>query len=143
VNDKHDYVGYSGGAGGMSERGGTFRIDKQALRRISRLEDAGINPKNKSLMNRPRCHCAEAAALSIAVSYGETLESLMFFAFDTEGKLMRPCSNCLSWLSGAAGYWDDYIKCNNSCGDGKPKRKRDDGDGDDSNKRRKVINAGS
>jgi len=47
--------------------------------------------------------CAEASALSIALSWGEKLGDLVFFATNTEDDWFHPCEACRSWLRYSLG----------------------------------------
>jgi hypothetical protein len=118
------YAGYSGTPGGMShqkseeDKSNVFMETDQAKRRLDRLQ--GIDPSKSfdpkkigvpglSGSSRPYCRCAEAAALSIAISKGETVDNLVFCAFtspkydDKPDCVFSPCPNCSMWLNRFAG----------------------------------------
>lgn len=42
--------------------------------------------------------CAEASALSIALSYGEALSDLVFFAINDRSQPFNPCVSCATWI---------------------------------------------
>ncbi len=120
-------VGYSGGAGGMSGHGGKIINTDQSTRRIRRLDTLGLGPFENGTLNlkRPRCNCAEAAAVSIALSWGEDPSDLIIFPF-FRGKAVPLCENCQTWVpiiclgyycSDNQGKWQ--IKCRDpDCGGG-------------------------
>lgn len=118
------YAGYSGTPGGMShqksdqDKSNVFMETAQADRRLGRLQ--GIDPSKSfdpkkvgvpglSGSSRPYCRCAEPAALSIAISRGETVDNLVFCAFtspkfgDKPDCVFSPCPNCSMWLNRFAG----------------------------------------
>lgn len=124
------YAGYSGKPGGMSYQGmkdevkngittqkptNVFMDTDQSGRRIGRLQTAGLDGKKPGVpgmsgSGRPYCRCAEPAALSIALSRGETVDNLVFAAFyapkiqgDNPGVVFCPCPNCSVWLNRFAG----------------------------------------
>jgi hypothetical protein len=118
------YAGYSGTPGGMSHQSqddgkkNVFMETDQAKRRLGRLSgiDPSFDPKKQGVpglggaSSRPYCRCAEPAALSIAMSKGETVDQLVFAAFYSpkiEGKtadcVFSPCPNCSMWLNRFAG----------------------------------------
>ncbi len=109
------YIGYSGGAGGMFQRGRQIR-SSQSQRRIRRLSDGGINPlSDPANLRRPTCNCAEASAFSIAQAYDQKLEDLSFITFypgsgqDRRGSgdtPKAPCPNCMKWIVRSGGYYD-------------------------------------
>lgn len=124
------YAGYSGTPGGMSHQSqddgkkNVFMDTAQAQRRLDRLgkvdpasaEKKGFDWKKQGVpglggaSSRPYCRCAEPAALSIAMSKGETVDGLVFAAFHSpkhDGKtadcVFSPCPNCSRWLNTYAG----------------------------------------
>jgi hypothetical protein len=127
TSSKNDYVGYSGPAGGMNGKNyGKSYTQEQLNGRRLRLQQAGVNPTaDPAQLGRPTCNCGEAAALSIALSYGEDVGKLMFFSFHSNGSLIAPCENCMTWVKEkSAGYWaKGTIQSNCEC---EKKRKRDD-----------------
>jgi hypothetical protein len=99
---------------------------EQHAARLHRLDQAGINPTaDPEQLGRPTCNCGEAAALSIALSHGEDVDKLMFFSFHSNGRLIAPCTNCMTWVGKkSAGYGTTKgIQSNCEC---EKKRKRDD-----------------
>jgi hypothetical protein len=137
------YAGYSSIAGGIygmfgflgednkhnKNLGAPETIEDRRLpsRRLDRLvavlgESAKTDPHE---LGRKVANCAEACALSIALSYDEDLENLFFISFYPGDGLHRrvdsqrmpvpksPCPNCKTWLKYAYGYWDGKLKfCN-------------------------------
>jgi hypothetical protein len=122
--DGKRYAGYSGTPGGMShqkseeDKSNVFMETDQAKRRLDRLQgiDPGktFDPKKMGVpglsgSSRPYCRCAEPAALSIAISKGETVDNLVFCAFtspkygDKPDCVFSPCPNCSMWLNRFAG----------------------------------------
>jgi hypothetical protein len=89
------YIGFSGTAGGMA-RGLHIIRTEQSERRYSRISYT-MSRVIQSENRRPE-NCAEAAAYSIAVSYGERLEDLVFQAIDRYGHNVPPCRNCQQWV---------------------------------------------
>lgn len=127
-------VGYSGGAGGMVERGHRLGTP-QALRNLDRLERLDLQNhdgstgqmdfgQNGRSINRPYCNCAEARAVSIAVSWGDQPTDLILIAFGPPSEkeyglstIVNPCPNCQEWvLKACAGYVDSKhnVVCKNS-----------------------------
>ncbi|WP_431283224.1 hypothetical protein ACQW02_00010 [Humitalea sp. 24SJ18S-53] len=118
------YAGYSGKPGGMSyqtrdqetnKTSNVFMTTDQAKRRQDRIARAGIvgtkpGVPGMSGSGRPYCRCAEPAALSIAMSYGETVDNLVFAAFyapqvkgGEPAVVFCPCPNCSVWLNKYSG----------------------------------------
>jgi RHS repeat-associated protein len=89
------YIGYSGTAGGMA-KGNSIIDNEQSHRRYDRIKGTMETVKHLEL-RRPE-NCAEAAAYSIAVSYGEVLKNLSFRAIGTDGQEVPQCRNCQQWV---------------------------------------------
>jgi sarcosine oxidase delta subunit len=66
-------------------------------------EATGYNPGTHYGYAHKQNACAEARALSVALSYDERLEDLVFFAMNTKGEPFHPCDTCRDWLSSARG----------------------------------------
>lgn len=126
--DHHFYIGYSAVAGGIVGNhdyyNNKFDPDQPGRRfdRIRRI--VGVtDPLDRGRENRPIVNCAEACALSIAVSWDQKVQNLVFVTFypsegdhrrltSTGGPLPKdPCGNCLSWLVIARGYFYDSQIC--------------------------------
>lgn len=122
--DGDRYAGYSGTPGGMShqkseeDKSNVFLDTPQAKRRLARLDgidpSKSFDPKKMGVpglagSSRPYCRCAEPAALSIAISHGQTVDGLVFAAFtspkygDKADCVFSPCPNCSMWLNRFAG----------------------------------------
>jgi hypothetical protein len=123
VKDGRFYVGYSGYSGGM-----TYRIPgsddeyhdvtlgretTQSARRQERFRQEVDELLNDvQLKDRPFCNCAEACAVSIAKSWNQSLEDLVFVTFyrrrksDRSDDLKTPCENCMKWITAARSYCD-------------------------------------
>lgn len=139
--DDYFYVGFSGSAGGMSKQG-RITNTRQARDRLDRLDTTLQSPHLGRALPRPVCNCAEACALSIAISYQQSLSDLFFITFyprvgpdsrlDRKGlpQTKQPCPNCASWVKWAAGYCqeDGRFVCN---------KKRDRDDDEDNNREHK------
>lgn len=109
ITSEEFYVGYSGTAGGMKDPS-CFSADKyQKDRRIDRFHSVvgsslvGETPK----FDRTFYNCAEACALTIALSYDEKINDLVFISINKEGVPVPPCRNCQIWLerAGCHAYW--------------------------------------
>ena len=127
------YVGYSGSAGGIMDGEQQVNTD-QSDRRVGRLVGAvreieWVNPVHaKSGRYRAPANCAEASALSIALSWDQELQDLFFVSFfkadgnHREGvELKGPCELCLKWIEGALGYslrYENFVCKDDHCGGG-------------------------
>jgi hypothetical protein len=99
------YVGYSGSSGGiMSGDPNRFADHDMAYRRHGRIKD-DIDEFGHLYTDRSAYNCGEAAAYSIASSWGEKLSDLAFASFSPEDELIDPCWNCKLWLEKAYGYY--------------------------------------
>lgn len=130
------YAGYSSIAGGMYGMDGFLGADNEhnknlgnpktiedtnlPHRRLGRLVSAlgDCAKSDPGKLGRAIANCAEACALSIALSYDENLEDLVFISFFPVAgphkqtyrglpHLKAPCGNCHSWLTRAFGYWEN------------------------------------
>jgi len=99
------YVGYSGPSGlVVPERleGKTNQTD----RRYGRVEPVMRRVRQDRYLQRRPEHCAEVSALSVATSWGERVQDLIFITIHTTGIIMNPCQHCIQWiLPRAYGYF--------------------------------------
>jgi hypothetical protein len=119
--DHNFYIGYSAIAGGIVGNHDYYRNKSdpdQPSRRFERIRSLVhvSDPLDKGVISRPIVNCAEACALSIAVSWGQEIQNLVFVTYyPCDGKFARttqdgypvqkdPCDNCLGWLRNSRGY---------------------------------------
>lgn len=99
------YVGYSGTSGGMARYDKAIDSD-QSDRRYDRIKPYISGCESVSRDKRME-GCAEAAALSIALSHGESIGDLVFTSFLPGGStIVNPCQNCMQWMYQAYGYYN-------------------------------------
>jgi hypothetical protein len=96
------YVGYSGSSGGIVDKNKDLADHNMAWRRHERIS-GDIDAYEEYFTERSPYNCGEAAAYSIAASWGEQLRDLVFASFGLEGQLVDPCVNCQLWLERAYG----------------------------------------
>jgi hypothetical protein len=72
-------------------------------RSIRWQEATGLNPNTHYASGEKQNACAEARALSVALSYGERLGDLVFFAMNIHSEPFHPCNTCREWITGARG----------------------------------------
>lgn len=125
------YVGYSSYSGGMTYRvpksGGyrtvSFGRDTTQSERRERRFEQEVGSVTSGPIDRPLCNCAEACAVSIAASWGESLPDLVFITFypleKSKGGLKDPCENCQTWIKKSKSYWmGDKFHCRDDRGSG-------------------------
>ncbi|WEJ74258.1 hypothetical protein [Pseudomonas sp. PSE14] len=128
ISDDHFYIGYSaisggiiGGKGARKKVYANFEDPDQPNRRFQRIRNfVGISePLQVGVLNRPIINCAEACALSIAISWEQSGLNLVFVTFYPEagdgasvgskGEPVPkpPCENCQTWMKQSFGYWGE------------------------------------
>ena len=113
VMDGSTYVGYSGrggnfpGAGIVRKSDPEKRLDSKINERRERIRFNIQFPEgDPANLQRAIEKCAEASALSTALTYGVVCQELIFVTFSPNGLVADLCSNCRTWVPGQAwGYY--------------------------------------
>jgi hypothetical protein len=90
------YVGYSGRGSPVSSGPLDEEYVQDKRRRLDRIQTyvSGV----KSGLGRDVSQCAEAAALSVAISWGAKFENLTFLSLNKNNNVQDPCQNCIQYI---------------------------------------------
>lgn len=89
------YIGYSGKSSLFFQKDAEKR-NELMLQRVGTQQLANYGHE--------KC-CAEFSAAYVALTYGEPLESLVFFTMNKDGEPFKPCDQCLDWMTGRVRGW--------------------------------------